>query len=531
MREALRFLGRGQLLPSAVIIFSAVSLSTIEFIKNAFPYQDAIEPSRQTVVYVILLVMVVPSLMLLAADRLIAWRLQNPLPPRAFRTVVFVVAFLLIYRQLQLYWDPAGDFNRALREMGAALPVLFHLAVVAAAVALPVLLYRGVNLFFAYMFPIAIVVSAIIPSQVHTADGLPANYAREAGAAQSSSGPPAFILVFDELGYDVLLDESGRINAEDFPNVAALAAQGLSFSNATTNNFWSIPTLVDMVGTIETLDREFDVRLYTNYVPLERRFLDRCGREITCRGVSYLTDREPLRLAGQISLRAAYRATPDIVEDVTSRPARWVLDRLGWAYPPLDSSGWHTLTKRHFDLFIDDINPDAASRRVYFFHILLPHHPNVFDENGNAISPSHPRGKSRYKMQSMFVDKLVGRFIERLREAGIYDESVILLTGDHGPRPFHPTPERPPQPAVARVPLIIHGPDLPGHGLVSDIDYQHMDFEPTLMDLLGLPRPAGTKGLSVFREDRPERDKVFSVLDDVYIYDKEKDFWAFAGKQ
>ncbi len=99
-----------ELLQVALIIFSAVSLATIEFPKNAFPSTSLFLASKSTVVYMIVLVQVLPALALLGADRLIAARYGSGRRLRVFRSVLFAVALLLILRQLHLYWDPATDF-------------------------------------------------------------------------------------------------------------------------------------------------------------------------------------------------------------------------------------------------------------------------------------------------------------------------------------------------------------------------------------------------------------------------------------
>jgi arylsulfatase A-like enzyme len=126
----------------------------------------------------------------------------------------------------------------------------------------------------------------------------------------------------------------------------------------------------------------------------------------------------------------------------------------------------------------------------------------------------------------MFVDRLVGQLISKLEREGIYDDSVIVLTGDHGQRAFVPSPERPPEPVIPHVPLVIRAPGL--NSDVSDVDYQHMDFGPTLTDILGLPPPNGAEGVSAFSQERPQRDKVFHARQWTFIYNREDDSWHFS---
>ncbi len=48
--------------------------------------------------------------------------------------------------------------------------------------------------------------------------------------------PPVFMIIFDELSYDLIAKDS-RIDAASFPNMAGLAADGLWFTNATSNHW------------------------------------------------------------------------------------------------------------------------------------------------------------------------------------------------------------------------------------------------------------------------------------------------------
>jgi hypothetical protein len=527
--------GYRDLLYAALIVFSAVSLASLEFMKNAFPSEDALLVTKTTVIYMIVLVQVLPALALLCADRLIAARYGAGRRLRVFRSVLFVVAVVLIVRQLQLYWGPANDFTDSVSSSGFVLLVLVDLIFLAALVGLAIWSFRGLAWFFVYMSPVAIAMTVLIPFQVPTAGSLPETYGREVVTASGSESQPAvFILVFDELGYDVLLEEGGELDAESFPNIAALAGDGVWFTNATTDSFWSLFVLPTIIDPVTSLAERFDIRLYTQFRVVDHRYFQECGEVITCRGYGYLTENDQLRVAGNLALRSFYQATPKPVETVISRPMGWLLDRLGWAYPSVDIPGFHTFTKRQFSVFLDDIEGREALGRIHVLHLLLPHNPFAFDREGDAVSTGCPCPAGgdfepeRYREQAMYVDVLVGKLISKLEREGVYDDSVIILTGDHGPRPFFPGPEMPPK-QIPHVPLVIRAPGL--NSRVSDVDYQHIDFGPTLRDVLGLPPTDDTEGVSAFSEERPQRDKLFNISAGTFIYSEEDDSWHFSQNE
>ncbi len=507
---------------AAMIVFSAVSLGTLEFMKHVYSAEDIALIRKTTVVYMIVLVQVLPALVLLGADRLIAARYGAGRRLRVFRSVLFVVAVVLILRQLQLYWGPAEDFTNSVSSSSSALLALVELTILAGIIGLAIWLFRGLAWFFVYMSPVAIVMTVILPFQVSTGESLSETFSREVvTATQGESQPAVFILVFDELGYDVLLEEGGELDAESFPNFAALAEDGVWFTNATTTDQLSLDVLPTIIDPIKSLNERFDIRLYTQYRRLEQRYINDCGEVMTCHGVEYLTENDQLRVAGNLALRSFYQATPEWVETAISRPMSWLMDRMGWAHPSVDRRGGHLFTKRLFSVFLDDIESETALGRIQLVHLLLPHGPFAFDEDGKALS-----SRSSHQQQTMFVDVLVGKFVSKLKREGLYDEAVIVVTGDHGLRIIWPSAETPPPTSIPHVPLVIRAPGLSSD--VSNVEYQHGDFGPTLMDILGLPPINDAEGISAFSEERPQRDKVFYYGDLRFVYSEEDDSWHFS---
>jgi hypothetical protein len=515
--------GDSDILQVALIMFAAMSLATTEFIKDAFPLWDALRPSKMIVVYLLIIVQLIPAAALVGVDRYIASLQGAERWLRNFRRGVFVLALALILRQIQLYWGPATDFTNDVRSASVVLLVLLDLVVVAGLVLLAWRGYRGLVTFFYYMSPIAIAASAIIVFQVRTDEENLPLYAQEVTTvAEADEKAPVFIIVFDGLGYDEMYP-GGELDRESFPNAARLADSGVSFSDATSNFFWSFESVPTIVEPARVLTDEYNVRLYSQYPVLEKRYFPECGTTITCRGVRHLTETGPLRVASYLSLRTFYRVIPTAAETVISPPMGLVLDGLGWPFPSVDTAGWHTFSKRQFNEFLGDVDAEQAPGRLYIAHLMVPHHPNAFDEAGNALSTA-----GSYRPQAMFADELLGRFLDKLEDEGLFDESVVIVTSDHGPRIVTPNETEVPVVTTPKVPLIIHAPSLNDHGAVLDVEYQHIDFGPTLADVLGLPPPAASGGVSAFSEERPDRVKTFAIRSIKFVYNEEDVVWEHA---
>ncbi|GAA4447211.1 sulfatase [Novipirellula rosea] len=96
------------------------------------------------------------------------------------------------------------------------------------------------------------------------------------------------------------------------------------------------------------------------------------------------------------------------------------------------------------------------------------------------------------------LDENIGRLVDSLITAGMYDNTIIILTGDNGGRSSffkpHPTSMRPLRTGKTflfeggvRTPLLIHWPGHSLAGLRSDVPVTSMDFYPTLLEMAGVP--------------------------------------------
>jgi hypothetical protein len=523
-----------------LIVFSAVTLGTSEFIINALTSEDVLPIAAGPLVIVILAVIVIPTALLFAVDRVLASGVGSEKGLRIFRTALFVASAALILRQIQLYYGSARQLSEALESAHPLILLGVMVLVLAAVTRFCVRAYRGVSLFFLYASPVAILLLAILPYRGSVSDPLPDYYINEVQRpAEAQSAPPVFVIVFDELSYDVLLRD-GEIDEDRFPNFAALAADSALFTNASTNYFHTTFALPSLIDQIKPLTDSFEMRMYLQYDYAERSYQADCGVVFTCRGVRRLSEQQSDQLVANLVLRTVYGPVPDLFGQALDRPAGLVVDSLRTSYPSADERGLHLFSKDHFDTFLGDIRVGESEGRIYLFHSMLPHYPFVFDETGNAHNSSansfwadnssFDAVYQNYRQQVGFSDSLLGDFLDRLERESLYDDAVIVVTADHGMRPIQPVGSS----AIdvdrrtAQVPLLIRAPNLEPR--VLDVDYQHIDFGATLTDVLGMPAPSESSGISAFAGERPEREKVFYVdyrnrMYWTYVYSEEEGAW------
>jgi len=104
----------------------------------------------------------------------------------------------------------------------------------------------------------------------------------------------------------------------------------------------------------------------------------------------------------------------------------------------------------------------------------------------------------RHVLQTQYTDLLVGRFLDRLRELGLYEEAVIVVTSDHGTAFRAGEPRRQPTKAnwadIASVPFIVKEPGQRA-GVVDDSAVRTVDVLPTIAKAAGVDVPWKTDGI------------------------------------
>jgi arylsulfatase len=128
--------------------------------------------------------------------------------------------------------------------------------------------------------------------------------------------------------------------------------------------------------------------------------------------------------------------------------------------------------------------------------------------------------KDIYADSLAYVDSQIGRLVEYLTHRGIMQESVIVLTADHGQAFYeHDVMAHAGKlfEEVVRVPLIVHAP-----GLEPRVDHrtaQHIDIAPTILDILGLPVHPSFQGKSLLAANPDESKSVYLIAQTTLAYE------------
>jgi arylsulfatase A-like enzyme len=127
----------------------------------------------------------------------------------------------------------------------------------------------------------------------------------------------------------------------------------------------------------------------------------------------------------------------------------------------------------------------------------------------------------RYLNTLQQVDIQLGRLFAGLKARGLDQDTIVVITGDHGegfgdPHRTWGHGFRLYQEGI-RVPLVIWSPALFPQGRRVDAIGGHVDVNPTLVELLGIPAPASWEGRSLFAADRVPRTYFYAANDDYLL--------------
>ena len=159
--------------------------------------------------------------------------------------------------------------------------------------------------------------------------------------------------------------------------------------------------------------------------------------------------------------------------------------------------------------------PSPSHAMVDFFKGALP--PDDYD-------------LGRYLNTLNDVDEKLGQLLDGLRQRGLADDTLVAITGDHGeafgdPHATWGHGARLYQENI-NVPFLLWNPRLFAKGRRSRTVGSHVDINPTLANLLGIPPAPSWQGRSLFDPDRSPRAYFYAANDDYLLGVREGD-WKY----
>lgn len=171
-------------------------------------------------------------------------------------------------------------------------------------------------------------------------------------------------------------------------------------------------------------------------------------------------------------------------------------------------------------LAVDDDAPAGAFR---FIHLLGAHYPYSIDEHANDLGTDNST-KEQQAQGSMYI---VAEYLRQLKELGVYDQSTIVITADHGKWFLTPEPL-----TTTSTPIMLVKPakqsaqtDGAAAGAVtgaaaggvqkSTMPVSHHDYLPTVAQAMGLDSSKYGSGQTFFEVNDPDRVRTYLTTDSI----------------
>ena len=119
---------------------------------------------------------------------------------------------------------------------------------------------------------------------------------------------------------------------------------------------------------------------------------------------------------------ALFQVTPVLIRRYIHNDERWFLSQLV------------TTTRTYsaiFDLFLENMTTDERSGSYNYFHVAGGHSPILFDENCAYVGTQNENYEN-IRAQVTCTLLQLERLVQKLKQLGIYDETMIIMHGDHG---------------------------------------------------------------------------------------------------
>ncbi len=321
------------------------------------------------------------------------------------------------------------------------------------------------------------------------------------------------IVTFDEFPLAALLDDSGEINAKRFPGFGRLARRSTWYRSATTVAPWthqavpamlsgSFPKLRTAPTSAEYPRNVFSVLRKTHHL----RAMEIATYLCTAAECDS-SPKDPFGMYKDATVVYLHIVMP-------TQLSAQLLPRLGARWANFDDGADATWREDdtdqgvRFERFNKGLTAASDGRpMVWFGHFLLPHlplrylpdgrtyeartdayglTPDEFEWTGNR--PLIEVSRQRFLLQLMYADRLIGQMIENLERRGLYDDTMLVVTADHGfvfqrgnRRGSPLTKARTPE--ILPVPLFIKYPGQ-AKSRVDIRPAQTVDIMPTIADVL-----------------------------------------------
>jgi arylsulfatase A-like enzyme len=340
-------------------------------------------------------------------------------------------------------------------------------------------------------------------------------------AVSAAEKTNVIVIMADDIGYECYGTYGGT--SYPTPNIDRLAAGGIRFTHCYSQPLCTPSRVKIMTG-------KSNVRNYAAFSILKK------GEQTF--GHMMLEARYRTAIAGKWQLygaehyKPAFRAKGALPQEIGfERHCLWQVDKLGSRFwgPTVTIDG--KLRKFGEDVYGPDVYCQFLIDRMEEFkdEPFFLYYPMVLVHSPFLPTPDSADRKSKDKQQNFadmvtYMDKLIGRIVDKTVELGIEEQTLVLVTGDNGTHKSLTSMmgdvavkggKGLPTDAGTRVALVGCQPGTIPKGRVSNRLVEFSDFLPTIAEASGADVLRGHDGVSFLAELHGKKSE---PRDPIYIY-------------
>lgn len=339
-------------------------------------------------------------------------------------------------------------------------------------------------------------------------------------SASTAATPPNIVLIMaDDMGFECVSANGQTIYST--PNLDRLASQGVRFTHAHSTPICT-PTRVQIMSGL------YNSRNYTRFGHMDA--------DITTFGNMFKDAGYATCVVGKWQLNGGYSKPPTAGFNAPKNfgfdeYCLWQLTRISGKKPNRFANPGLEINGQEKDFNDGSYGPDIVSDYacqfiqrqakankpfLLYYPMLLPHWPFEPTPDSEDWDPDYRKDDASEKLKRpqeltslphfvgmvTYTDKIVGKIIKQLEEAGVRDNTLIIFTGDNGVHhQLVSTFNGSPYPGGkgkttlngTHVPFIV---DYPGKAKAGEVCEDLIDFTdvlPTMLDAAGIATPQGYK--------------------------------------
>jgi len=322
-------------------------------------------------------------------------------------------------------------------------------------------------------------------------------------------GTNVFLIVVDTLRADHLGCYGYSRNTS--PHLDALAKESILFKNATAQSTWTKPSVTSMLtglypknhhmnglksklGThIRLLPQILHENQYTTYSFASNLFV---GKTFGLnRGYDHF-----FAFPETNKRKGRYANSSEVNERLISVVRTLPQKSYNFFYIHyMDPHAPYVPRQRHFSIKNQHVIPGQIKNGADWRRLMGRLSPEIRKQETTNL----------YDDEIVSVDQKIGEFLELLKGKGLYENSIIIVTADHGEsfgehgHHFH---RKTLYEGEIQVPLLIKLPE--GVSITVEEQVSHVDILPSILDLLGISISHPVDGVSFFQEARGDMSAI-----------------------